>query len=40
MSELIHCSEKFPDLDSARVSVHFADIIDRSDNDDAFEIGA
>ena len=27
-------------LDSARVSVHFADIIDRSDNDDSFEIGA
>ena len=40
VSELIHCSEKFPNLDSARVSVHFADIIDKSDSDDAFEIGA
>ena len=40
VSELIHCSEKFPNLESARVSVHFADIVDQSDNDDAFEIGA
>ena len=35
VSELIHKSDQFPDLEFCRVSVHFVDIIDRADDDDA-----
>ena len=39
VSELIHRSEQYPNLDSARVSVHFADVLDEDGADpDAFTI--
>ncbi len=36
VSELIHKSEKFPNVDSASVSVHFVDIIDDPNSDDGY----
>ncbi len=36
VSELIHKSEKFPNFDSASVSVHFVDIIDDPNSDDGY----
>lgn len=38
VSELIHRSAKYPDLDFARVSVHFQDIIDTGDGDEDYEV--
>ena len=39
VSELIHRSEQYPNLESARVSVHFADVLDEDGADpDAFTI--
>ena len=39
VSELIHRSEQFPDLDRARVSVHMADVVDASE-DDSYDVVA
>ncbi len=36
VSELIHKSEKFPNVDFASVSVHFVDIIDDPNSDDGY----
>ncbi|KAH8054719.1 hypothetical protein JL722_8666 [Aureococcus anophagefferens] len=38
VSELIHKSDTYPDLDWAKVSVHFADVIDLQDGTDAYEV--
>jgi len=38
VSELIHRSAKYPDLDFARVSVHFQDIVDTGDGDDDYTV--
>lgn len=38
VSELIHKSDQFPDLDFCKVSVHFCDIIDTPNDDDEYEI--
>lgn len=38
VSELIHKSAGFPDLEYARVSVHFQEIIDEDDSGDDFEV--
>jgi len=36
VSELIHKSDGFPDLEFCRVSVHFCDIVDTQGDDDAY----
>ena len=38
LSELIHKSDQYPNLDFARVSVYFQDIIDTSDEDDGYTV--
>lgn len=38
VSELIHCSQAFPDLDQARVSVHFQLILDDETSQDEFQV--
>ncbi|KAH8072216.1 hypothetical protein JL720_11258 [Aureococcus anophagefferens] len=38
VSELIHKSDTYPDLDWAKVSVHSADVIDLQDGTDAYEV--
>lgn len=37
VSELIHRSDTYPNLDFARVSVHFVDILDVAGSEDAYE---
>lgn len=38
VSELIHKSDTFPDLDYCRVSVHFCDIIDHKNDEDEYTV--
>ncbi|KAL6067100.1 Structural maintenance of chromosomes protein 4 [Balamuthia mandrillaris] len=39
VSDLIHCSEQYPNLQTARVSVHFCDIVDKKSDHQAEEQG-
>jgi structural maintenance of chromosome 4 len=38
VSELIHKSDSFPDLQFCRVSVHFCDIVDHKDHEDDYSV--